>query len=476
MRALLAVVMLVGTAPLAAQQVATDTVRFRFVDTELKTVAAAMGRYLPKPLIAANLPAVRVSVETPGAVQVGTVVSLLKGVAESQNLLFEEDSSYFRLGPKPAEPAAPVPVAAGPAGGRSAIQLFVIRLRHAQAADVAASVNQLFGSGSGLSGRGGLSSGTLGDQLRQNVVPQQGIVEVPAPSGTREASLRGETVIVPDELTNSLLLRASREDYEVLKAAVEQLDIRPLQVLVEVLIVEARSDRAFSLGADATLAANPALGGTVSASTTGGGIGDLVVRLMKLGRGEVDAIIRTSQSRGDVRILSRPVLLASNNQEARFLVGAQRPFVQVSRSLPTDAPQRDQVIQYKDVGTKLAIRPTINQDGYVSLLIQQEISAATSETQFDAPVISTREARTQVLVKDGQTIVIGGLRDLQREERRSGVPVLSQIPLIGGLFGSSSKRSNLTELYLFITPRILATDTDADAVTAPRLPAEAGGR
>lgn len=465
-------VMLVLSSALHAQAAERDTVTFRFVDTELRVVVTAMGRFLPKPLIAANLPSTRMSIETPGAVPTRAVVSLLKGVAASQDLLFEEDSSFFRLGPKPVVPILPTAAAGsfGPSG--SPVQLFVIRLRHAQASDVAAVVNQLFGGGGSFGGRTAPGRGTLGDQLRQNLLPPQGSADVTSAAVSRDASLRGEVVIVPDDLTNSLLLRTSRSDFEVIKAAVEQIDIRPLQVLVEVLIVEARSDRVFSLGADASLSGQPALGGTVGASTTGGGVGDLVVRLMRLGRGEVDAIIRASQSRGDVRILSRPVLLASNNQEARFLVGAQRPFVQVSRSLPTDAPQRDQVIQYKDVGTKLSIRPTINQDGYVSLLVQQEISAATSETQFDAPVISTREARTQVLVRDGQTIVIGGLRDLQREERRTGVPILSQLPLIGGLFGSASRSSNLTELFLFITPRILSSDQDADAVTLPRLPAE----
>ena len=159
-----------------------------------------------------------------------------------------------------------------------------------------------------------------------------------------------------------------------------------------------------------------------------------------------------------------------NNTEARFLVGSQRPFVQISRVQPTDQATRDQVVQYKDVGTKLTVRPTINQDRYVSLLIQQEINQATSETQFDAPIISTREARTQVLVRDGQTIVIGGLRDHVKEKSQSGVPILSGIPIIGGLFGSATRRSTETELYLFLTPRIIATDAEADSVTTPRLP------
>jgi len=259
----------------------------------------------------------------------------------------------------------------------------------------------------------------------------------------------------------------------VLEQAVAELDIRPLQVLIEVLIVEARTDRSFSLGADMSVPDQQVSGNwRGQGSLQGGGLGDLVIRVMKLGRGRVDATIRAAASRGDVRIVSRPVLLASNNTEARLLVGSQRPFVQVSCSLPTETPTRDQVVQYRDVGTRLVVRPTINYDGYVSLEVRQEVNAATSETQFDAPIISTREALTRVLVRDSQTIVIGGLRDMQRSASHGGIPVLSSIPLIGGLFGGASRRSNETELYLFLTPRILRTDADADSVTAPRLPVE----
>jgi general secretion pathway protein D len=127
-------------------------------------------------------------------------------------------------------------------------------------------------------------------------------------------------------------------------------------------------------------------------------------------------------------------------------------------------------VQYEPVGTSLTVRPTINEDGYVSLQIHQEVSSATSETQFDAPVISTREATTQVLVRDGQTIVLGGLTDRQHTTTHEGIPVLSSLPLIGGLFGTASKTSDANEFFLFLTPRILRTDADADSVTTPRLP------
>ncbi len=449
-----------------------DSVTVRLVDTDLRAVIQALSRYLPKPVLTGAIPGVRVSVETPVAVSHAGAAALLKGLVEAQNLEFMEDSAFIRIGPKPSAPPMPSPVlqpAGAMAGGN--VRLFVIRLKHARASDVAATVNLLFGAAGGFSGAQGLSGGTLSDELRRSNVP----VQTPAPAAdaapaSRPATLSGAVTMVPDQLTNSLLVRAKPEDFDILREAVDQLDIRPLQVLIEVLIVEARHDRNFSLGADLFLP-RQSIGGdeTIEGQTFGGGIGDLVLKLMNLGKANIDAVLRTSQLKGDVEIISRPVLLASNNTEARFLVGSQRPFIQVSRSLPTDAPSRDQVVQYRDVGTKLTVRPTINQDGYVSLVIQQEINAATNETQFDAPIISTREASTQVLVRDGQTIVIGGLRDQQRDRVRSGVPVLSGIPLLGGIFGSTSDRKSATELYLFLTPRIIRSDADADSLTAPRL-------
>ncbi len=445
-----------------------DSVSVRFIDTDIRAVIQAIAQYLPKPVLVGPIQPTRVTLETPGPVDRATLRALLRGLLESQNLEFVEDSAFYRVGARTPQERQPVRPAASDSGP---VQLFVIRLRHARASDVAATVNQLFGGTGAFSGQAGLSTGTLSDELRRNVVPPAGAQPAPGQPAASQSTLSGSVTIVPDELTNSLLVRSSQRDFDVIKEAVEQLDIRPLQVLIEVLIVEARQDRSFSLGADIFLPPQ-SVGkgnGTASGETFGGGLGDLVITLMNLGRANIDATIRAAASRGDVKIISRPVLLASNNQEARFLVGSQRPFVQVSRSLPTDSPQRDQVIQYRDVGTKLTVRPTINQDGYVSLLIQQEINQATSEVQFDAPVISTREAVTRVLVKNGQTIVIGGLRDQQKDVTQRGVPILSGIPILGGLFGSTDRKANRTELYLFLTPRILTTDADADSVTVPRL-------
>lgn len=245
-----------------------------------------------------------------------------------------------------------------------------------------------------------------------------------------------------------------------------------LQVLIEVIIVEARKDRRFEFGFSAELRDAEAGDATVDADLEGTTLADLVVRVMGLAHGELDVVLTAARSRGDAEILSRPVLVAANNTEANLLVGTEQPFIEVSRSLPTDTPQRDQVVQYRDVGTELSVIPTINQDGYVMLEIRQDVSQVTGETQFDAPVISSRHASTRLLVRDEQTIVIGGLTDRVVDQIRTGIPLLADIPLVGGLFGATRNRTTETELFLFITPKILYDDITADIETRRRLPVE----
>lgn len=472
--------------PALAQQPSTpttDSISVRFVDADLRAVIQGLAGYLSKPVLTTGIPAARVTLETPVPVPRSEILPLLQGLVEGQHLQLTEEPSFYSIGPAPVAPPQPAASAGAPPGGSGSsgpVQLNVIRLKHARAADVAATVNLLFGGSGAFAGAPGLGGGTLSQELQRNLVPPEVIGAKLAPAaptaGTPPSNFTGPVTIVPDELTNSLLVRAGPEDFAVLTQAVDQLDIRPLQVLIEVLIVEARHDNSFSFGTSLFLPPQDLkAGGTISGATQGASLGDMVIRLMSVGHAQIDAVLTASQAKGEISIVSRPVLLASNNTEARFLVGSQRPFVQVSRSLPTETPTRDQVIQYRDVGTKLTVRPTINQDGYVSLEIRQEINNATDEVQFDAPVIETREATTQVLVRDQQTIVIGGLNDEQRTRSRSGVPILSGLPLIGGLFGTVSTKKDQTELFIFLTPRILATDADIDSVTAPRLP-EGGAR
>ncbi|NIM50775.1 MAG: hypothetical protein GTN78_24070, partial [Gemmatimonadales bacterium] len=312
-----------GAAQLLAQDTTrarvrelNDRISIRFVEADIRAVIQALGRYLDKPVVTGDIPATQVTLETPSPIPRGQVRGLLRGLVEAHNLGFAEDSALIRI----SRPAA------GRAGRQAAAQeapplrLFVIRLKHARAADVAATVNLLFGGQGAFAATAGLSTGTLSDELRRDAegVLRQGERGQEGQRGQREstAELTGPVTIVPDELTNSLLVRASEEDFQVLAEAVQQLDLRPLQVLIEVLIVEVRRDRLFSLGADASVEdVDIGAGGTLSGFLFGGGLGTFVLQVMSLGKYDIDATLRAAVARGDARIISRPVVVASNNRE-----------------------------------------------------------------------------------------------------------------------------------------------------------------
>jgi general secretion pathway protein D len=187
---------------------------------------------------------------------------------------------------------------------------------------------------------------------------------------------------------------------------------------------------------------------------------------MRTGSPAFTANLSAAASKGEARILSRPVVLAENNQQAEILVGSQQPFIQVQQT-QVGAVAQNQVVQYQDVGTKLTVRPTISTDGYVQLQLTQEVNQATDQVQFNAPVISTRTLQTQLLVRDSQTVVLGGLSSREKDRSSQGVPVLSSIPLLGLLFGQQSHTNTGTEFFLFLTPHIVRDDIAAARITQP---------
>ena len=441
-----------------------------FQDADIRTVITTLAEVAGLNVIYSDLPQRRVTLRLRDPVPRDSVRGLLRTIAQANGVLVTEQGGLMRFEAAAAAPAAPAQARAGET------QLFVYRLRHANAARLAVTLQSIFG-GVSTAGPPSPSRPPLSQRMRDQGIPpvtldttrrpRPGVQETQAPLTALPAQMQGDVQIVPDETTNSLLVRASAADWAVVQQAVQAIDLRPLQVLIEVLIAEVRRTRDFEVGTsgsatrdrDGKASTRARIGG----DTTSAGIGELVLRWMNGGRVDVDVTLRLLASRGQVRILSRPVLLAQNNQEARILIGSQQPFIQSSLSTPTDVVQRD-IVQYKDVGTSLVILPTVNPDGYVNLQLTQEVSSATNETRFGAPVISTREASTFLFVRDGQTTVVGGLIDRQREQVRTGVPVLVAIPLLGGLFGGTRDNSTVSELFLFLTPHIVRTDDDLDSL------------
>lgn len=476
MRCLLAVAALLLAPPLpgalvAAQagqdaSVSQDSVLIDFQDADLRLVILALAEAGGLNVVHGELPARRVTLRMRRPVPVVEIGSILRGLAASNGLVVAEEGSLLRL-----EAAVPGNALANAVGDSAdEIQLFVHRLKHVRAGPLAATLQALF-AGAVDPAAGRSSPQSLSERLResQGVPPAEqpdrevAVTLAPAAGTALKGQLKGELHLVADENTNALLIRATPGDWAIVKGAIEALDLRPMQVVIEVVIAEVRRTREFELsvtaeGADLT--SNPQVTGTLRGNTSG----SLVLEALRTGNLELSLGLSLLSSRGDVRIISRPVILAQNNQEARILIGSERPFVQVSRTLPTDAGTRDQVIQYRDVGTKLTITPTINEDGYVNLEVLQEVSTATAETQFGAPVISNREVATHLFVKDGRTVLLGGLVERQKEGGRSGIPFLMELPLIGGLFGSSRNTSAQSELFLFLTPHVVVTDEDGDRI------------
>jgi general secretion pathway protein D len=456
-----------------------DSVTIHLVDVDLRVAVSALAPYLDRPVVFGAVPALRVTLETPHPVPRTDVVRLLTGVVESQNLELSIDSTagLYRVRPHEAPPPAPPVTTGHGVGGKGgdAPQLYVIHLSHARAADVAGTVNALYGKGSAL-GEPGSTTGasTLSSQLGQNafqpaLAPSQPAAPgVGSLAGGKSAALTGETAIIPDAGTNSLLIRASPADYELIAAAVKELDVRPLQVLIEVLIIEVSKNSNFAAGLGISFPNQQAKGTSTSlgGSTPGAGLGDFAFNVMRTGSPAFTANLSAAASKGEARILSRPVVLAENNQQAEILVGSQQPFIQVQQT-QVGAVAQNQVVQYQDVGTKLTVRPTISTDGYVQLQLTQEVNQATDQVQFNAPVISTRTLQTQLLVRDSQTVVLGGLSSREKDRSSQGVPVLSSIPLLGLLFGQQSHTNTGTEFFLFLTPHIVRDDIAAARITQP---------
>ena len=188
--------------------------------------------------------------------------------------------------------------------------------------------------------------------------------------------------------------------------------------------------------------------------------------MVSLGTVDVRAVLQALASRTNVRVLSTPRILALNNEEARILVGSQVPFTQSTRT-GLDVVV-DQTVQFRNVGTQLTVVPTVNQDGYVTFRILQEVSALTAQTieaALNAPVITTREAETSAIVRSGNTIIIGGLIDetgARMSHRRARSSRTSRI--LGSLFRSDTRSRARTELAIFVTPHVVFNDEAADSL------------
>lgn len=291
----------------------------------------------------------------------------------------------------------------------------------------------------------------------------------------QQSAFEGTSIsITPDKATNSLVIMASPTDFQNLTQVIKQLDRRRRQVFVKALIAEVSLDKLREIGTQLGVA-----GGGSDGTIAAAGVFDpfnflgasnaqqkAVVAILQGLANNVNfsGALKLLDQSGAVNVLSTPNILTSDNKEAEIFVGENVPFVSSTNLSSTGLSQ--QSIERKDTGITLRITPQITEGEYIKLDIYQEISAVKNSKGEAADLITTkRSAKTSVVVKDSDSVVIGGLIQTRDEDVVNKIPILGDIPLLGYLFKTKSTSRTKTNLLIMLTPQIVRNAADMAIVT-----------
>lgn len=342
-------------------------------------------------------------------------------------------------------------------------RLFMYRVKNLAARDLAATLSDVFGDGGGDEDAPPAAAAVPG-------VPDPAAAPAPdrPPAGPAEAGGAAADLsvrVVADEATNSLLVRASARDYRQLLTTISRLDVVPLQVMVNAVIAQVTLTDDTRFGVDWSRVAADAGASPISTAT----VTDFTPELGGLmfskgfldGAARVEATLEAIASDNDVRLLARPSLTVSNNQEGEIQIGAEVP-VEAGQTIGAGGVSTTN-IQYRPTGIELYITPQINEDGVVSLIIRQVLSSVDSGAAGvnNNPVFTNQEISTTVVVRDGENVVLGGLIQSDDERLATGVPLLGRLPLLGGLFSYRRDRAERRELFIVLRPEIINLNRQA---------------
>lgn len=278
---------------------------------------------------------------------------------------------------------------------------------------------------------------------------------------------KSEARIVADEINNSLLIRTTPANFEKIKTALIEIDVQPVQVLLEATIAEVTLKDELSYGiqwffrfGSSNITLSELTNGSVEQAFAGfSGL---------FSNHDVRAVFNALDSVSDIQIVSSPQILVLDNQTAQLEVGDEVPIVtQQSQSIDGDNDRLFNTVEQRQTGVILNVTPRVNASGLVVLDIQQEVSDViqTTTSGIDSPTISQRRIGTSIAVGNHQTVALGGLIRDRADQAKQGVPFLSRIPVFGALFGANNNRVARTELLVLITPKVIRNYGDAQAVT-----------
>jgi general secretion pathway protein D len=284
-------------------------------------------------------------------------------------------------------------------------------------------------------------------------------------------AVKGDVRVLADKDNNALLILASPANYEKIETAIRKLDVPPRQVLIDVTIAEVTLTGDLKFGLE--WAFNNGRNGKSKLDVGDPGISALAPGFSYMlsnsnVAGGVAAALNLLATDSRVKVISSPHIMVTDNQTAKIQVGDRIPTTSQTQSVLGTVTGLIASIQYIDTGILLMVTPRINAGGQVTMTIDQEVSAAsiTTTSSINSPTISKRAVKTTVVVKSGDTMVLGGLITDNKTTASSGLPYLSQIPFIGGLFGTQTFNNTRTELVLMITPHVVANNQQAQEVSA----------
>jgi general secretion pathway protein D len=335
------------------------------------------------------------------------------------------------------------------------------------------------GSGSGFGNDSASGSGVGGSGLPQQQRPQ-------AVAGTMGQASKGGIGITAVDSNNQLLVRCRPSQWEEIESAIKRLDIVPLQVQIETRILEVQLTGQFSFGVqwylEGLVGGHPDGSGGYVPGQPGNqqqwALGDGGAQFNPVGdnffysfiNNNLQAAVHAMEVSGNTKVLSAPSLVVMNNQEAKIQVGTEIPVNQtyftggISSTSDNNLNTIGQV-QYKETGVILQVRPRVNPGGLVYLTLDQVVSKPGLADKFGNFPIDKRELNTQIAVQSGQTVLLGGLIQQDEGKTDTGIPILNRIPVIGRLFGSTSRNHKRTELIVLITPRVITSSSDAREIT-----------
>jgi general secretion pathway protein D len=296
--------------------------------------------------------------------------------------------------------------------------------------------------------------------------------------------------IQADAATNTLIITANEAQYRNLRSIIDQLDARRAQVYIEALIVEVDNSKLAELGVQwAALGGNSTIAGASTGFSTGGNNlnNQIAAKAAKsaplaLGNGlnlglfssqlGLGALVHALESDTKANILSMPNIITLDNEEAKIIVGQNVPFITgqytTSASAGSAGVNPFQTVERKDIGLTLRVKPQISEGGTVKMAIYQENSSISPTTNSAGLITNKRSIDTNILVDDGQIIVLGGLIDDKANDTDDKVPGLGDLPLIGGLFKYRSRTREKTNLMVFLRPTVIRNNEQSVSLATDR--------